>query len=97
VRLTGEGGGVWAIRVHDGVCDVRAGFAERADVRYTADARAWCGVALGLIDARDLFKRGLLTKEGGPEAMDHYFHQVAPEGRALPIEQVLAPSSAKKE
>ncbi len=96
IRLTGEGGGVWAVRVYDGLCDVRAGFAERADVRYTADAQAWCGVALGLIDARDLFKRGLLTKEGGPEAMDDYFHQVAPEGRALPIDQVL-PAKSRKE
>ena len=24
-----------------------------------------------------LYKRGLLTKEGGRQAMDHYFHQVA--------------------
>jgi DNA-binding HxlR family transcriptional regulator len=93
--LTGDGGGVWTIRVHDGCCDVRPGFAERADVRYTADAQVWCGVALGLIDAKDLFKRGLLAKEGGPEAMDHYFHQVA-EGRAVPVDQML-PQYARKE
>jgi DNA-binding HxlR family transcriptional regulator len=89
LRLTGEGAGVWAIHVQDGVCDVRSGFAERADVRLTADAQIWCGVALGLIDARDLYHRGLLRKEGGLEAMDHYFHQVAPEGRARPVDQVL--------
>src|SRR5258706_11883687 len=76
LRLTGEGAGVWTIHVQDGVCDVRSGFAERADVRLTADAQVWCGVALGLIDARDLYHRGLLRKEGGLEAMDHYFHQV---------------------
>jgi hypothetical protein len=34
-------------------------------------------VALGLGNAADLYKRGLLTKEGSREAMDHYFHQVA--------------------
>jgi hypothetical protein len=33
-------------------------------------------VALGLLDARDVFSRGLMSKEGGREAMDHYFHQV---------------------
>lgn len=85
LRLTGSGGGVWTVRVHHGACDVRAGFAERADVRYTADAKVWCGVALGLVDARDVYKRGLLTKEGGPEAMDDYFHQVAREGRPAPV------------
>ena len=42
-----------------------------------------------LIDARDLYRRGLLRKEGGVEAMDHYFHQVAPDGRARPVDQVL--------
>jgi DNA-binding HxlR family transcriptional regulator len=76
IRLEGPGGGVWTVRVHDGVCTVHPGFAERADVRYTADARAWCGVALGLLDARDVVRRGLMTKEGGRQAMDHYFHQV---------------------
>ena len=89
LRLTGEGGGVWTVEVSDGLCDVRPGFTQRADVRYTADAQIWCGVALGLIDARDLFRRGLLRKEGGPEAMDHYFHQVAREGRAQPVDQIL--------
>jgi len=76
IRLEGPGGGVWEVRVHDGTCSVRAGFAERADVRYTADARTWCGVALGLLDARDVYRRGLMVKEGGREAMDDYFHQV---------------------
>ena len=89
LRLTGEGGGVWTVHVKDGFCDVRSGFAQRADVRLTADSQIWCGVALGLIDARDLYRRGLLRKEGGLEAMDHYFHQVAPDGRARPVDQVL--------
>lgn len=76
IRLEGKGGGVWTVRVHDAACEVRSGFAEGADVRYTADAQVWCGVALGLLDARDVFRRGLMSKEGSREAMDHYFHQV---------------------
>ena len=32
--------------------------------------------ALGVRDARDAVKSGLLTKEGGRQALDHYFHQV---------------------
>jgi DNA-binding HxlR family transcriptional regulator len=77
IRLAGTGGGVWTVRIADGECTVRSGFAERADVRYTADTRDWCGLALGLGNASDLYKRGLITKEGGREAMDHYFHQVS--------------------
>jgi DNA-binding HxlR family transcriptional regulator len=83
IRLTGSGGGVWSVRVHAGTCDVRSGFAERADVRYTAEARIWCGVALGIIDASDVFRRGLLTKEGSRVAMDDYFHQVARGNRTV--------------
>jgi DNA-binding HxlR family transcriptional regulator len=81
IRLHGEGGGVWTVHVQAGGCRVTRGFAERADVRYTADARHWCAVALGRLDARDAVKRGLLLKDGGPEAMDFYFHQIARPGR----------------
>jgi DNA-binding HxlR family transcriptional regulator len=77
IRLTGEGGGVWSVHIGDGACRVESGVSAHADVRYTADARVWCGVALGFLDARDARKRGLLHKEGGREAMDHYFHQIA--------------------
>jgi DNA-binding HxlR family transcriptional regulator len=77
IRLTGTGGGVWTVRIEDGSCHVEPGFADGADVRYTADARVWCGVALGFLDARDAIRRGLMTKEGARAALDHYFHQVA--------------------
>jgi hypothetical protein len=77
IRLTGEGGGAWTVHVHDGTCEVIAGFTADADVRYTADARIWCGVALGLIDAREVHAKGKFLKEGGPEAMDRFFHQVS--------------------
>ena len=39
IRLDGPGGGVWTVRMHDGTCTVTPGFAEGADVRYTADAK----------------------------------------------------------
>ena len=84
IRLTGEGGGVWTVVITKGHCEVQAGFAAHADVRYTAEARIWCGVALGLIDARDAVRRGGMTKDGGKAAMDHYFHQIAPSGRVSP-------------
>ena len=77
IRLEGEGGGVWRVIIDHGRCEVSPGFADRADVRYTADARAWCSVALGLLDAREAVKDGLMSKDGGSEALDRYFHQVA--------------------
>ncbi len=76
IRLTGDGGGVWAVKIDCGHCEVSSGFADRADVRYTADAGLWCGVALGIRDARDAVRTGEMVKEGGPQAMDHYFHQI---------------------
>lgn len=77
IRLEGEGGGVWTIEIQEGRCEVRPEFATRADVRYTASARDWCGVALGLIDAKEAVREGRLHKEGGPQAMDEFFFQVA--------------------
>lgn len=83
VRLTGAGGGVWTVAIEQGQCRVEPRFAERADVRYTADARTWCGVALGLTDPRDAMKQGRLTKDGDKAALDHYFHQ--PSQRMTPV------------
>jgi len=80
IRLSGEGGGVWSVEIERGQCVVRSGFADRADVRYTAEARTWCAVALGLLEARDAVKRGLMTKDGSSQAMDHYFHQIPSRG-----------------
>jgi DNA-binding HxlR family transcriptional regulator len=77
IRLTGLGGGVWTVHITDGACSVHPGFAQHANVRYTADARDWCGVALGLTDPRAAVEQGLMTKDGGREAMDYYFHQIS--------------------
>jgi len=77
IRLTGEGGGVWTVGIDAGRCEIREGFAEGADVRYTATARDWCAVALGVLDAKEAVKSGRLHKEGGPQAMDEFFHQIA--------------------
>jgi putative sterol carrier protein len=81
IRLTGTGGGAWSVHITNGECRVTPGFAPKADVRYTADARTWCGVALGLIDARKALASGELSKEGSREAMDLYFHQIAHRSR----------------
>lgn len=82
IRLSGEGGGVWTVEIDDGVCRVRDDFAAGADVRYTASTRDWCAVALGLLDAKEAVKDGRLHKEGGPQAMDQFFYQIA--GRERP-------------
>ncbi|MCC6642810.1 MAG: transcriptional regulator [Deltaproteobacteria bacterium] len=76
IRLTGAGGGVWTVHIEDGTCSATPGFAERSDVRYTADARTWCMVALGMLDPREAVRTGALVKEGGAEALDHFFFQV---------------------
>lgn len=96
IRLQGEGGGVWTVSIHDGRCDVARGFAERADVRYTAEAAAWCGVALGLLDAREAVKRGLMTKDGGSQALDHYFHRVSALGRGGAGDEPVARPDRRK-
>ncbi|MBW2275450.1 MAG: transcriptional regulator [Deltaproteobacteria bacterium] len=97
IRLTGAGGGVWTVHIVDGQCEVRPGFAEGADVRYTADAKVWCSVALGLADARDAVKRELMQKEGGPQALDHYFHQISRLSADLSDDRPAAPDVSRSE
>ena len=75
LRLTGKGGGVWVIEIDDGDCRVREGFAERADVRYTADARDWTLLAIGLMDDREAVAEGKLKKDGRAGSIAWYFHQ----------------------
>jgi DNA-binding HxlR family transcriptional regulator len=75
IRLTGEGGGVWTLQIDDGVCRVREGFAPQADVRYTADARDWCMMALGRMDDREAVQSGRLKKDGHGGSLAWYFHQ----------------------
>ena len=48
-------------------------------------------VLVGLLDAREAYSSGRLVKEGGPEAMDRYFHQVSRERRARPKSAPRAP------
>ena len=95
IRLTGLGGGVWTVHIADGACTVRAGFAEPAAVRYTAEAQVWCAVALGALDAKDVYRRGLMSKDGGREAMDHYFHQIA-RTNGTPAERRAAGAAAAR-
>ena len=75
VRLTGKGGGVWAVEIDDGQCQVREGYAPRADIRYTADAREWTLLAIGLKDDRAAYREGRLIKDGKGGSMAWYFHQ----------------------
>jgi DNA-binding HxlR family transcriptional regulator len=81
VRLTGKGGGVWTVTVDDGDCQVSEGFAERADVRYTADAQEWCLLAIGVTDDREAVRAGRLIKDGLGGSMAWYFYQPGKHGR----------------
>jgi DNA-binding HxlR family transcriptional regulator len=75
LRLTGKGGGVWVIEIDDGTCTVREGFAEHADIRYTADARDWTLLAIGLWDDRKAVAEGRLIKDGEGGSIAWYFQQ----------------------
>ncbi len=77
LRLTGKGGGVWTVDIDDGECRVDEGFADRAQVRYTADARDWCLLALGVTDDHEAVRAGRLIKDGTGGSIAFYFYQPA--------------------
>ena len=66
---------VWTIQIDDGTCHVDEGFADHAHVRYTADARDWTLLALGLTDDREAYEQGRLIKDGAGGSMAWYFYQ----------------------
>jgi putative sterol carrier protein len=71
------------VEIDDGECFVRQQFAERADVRYTADARDWCAVAVGMMDDHEAFASGRLIKDGSGGSLAWYFNQIQrPDPRA---------------
>ena len=59
----------------DGTCRVHEGYAQRAQVRYTADARDRTLLAIGLMDDREAAADGRLTKDGQGGSIASYFHQ----------------------
>ena len=54
---------------------VHEGFADHAQVRYTADARDWTRLAIGLMDDRKAFREGRLIKDGQGGSIAWYFYQ----------------------
>ena len=54
-------------------------------------------MALGLADARDLVKRGLVKKDGGPAAMDHYFQQIDRSAERLARATAQSPDEYSKD
>jgi DNA-binding HxlR family transcriptional regulator len=77
LRLEGDGGGVWTIEIDDGVCRVDKGFAARADIRYTMDARDWCRLALGHTTEQAARREGRLKQDGDGKSLGWFFHQPA--------------------
>ena len=72
---------MWTVEIDDGDCRVAEGFAEHADVRYTADAHEWCLLAIGVNDDRAAVRTGVLKKDGLGGSMAWYFYQPAKHGR----------------
>ena len=102
IRLTGEGGGVWAVHIDADGCRIEQGFAQRADVRYTADAKIWCGMAprggFDPVGLEELIAKTREFKERAPGRVEihhgetGFFARVYDEEKGLPDEG-LAPGT----
>jgi ribonucleoside-diphosphate reductase beta chain len=73
--ITGEGGGTWAVRVHDGTCEIVEGPVE-FDWRFELSADTWIGMTTGDFLGQEAFMLGHVTIEGDPivgMAFDQFF------------------------
>jgi putative sterol carrier protein len=64
LELTGEGGGLWWVRIADGTCTVTAGRAERPDARLVVDAYDYVRIRLGELDPVAATMKGQMRVEG---------------------------------
>lgn len=63
-NITGEQAGVWAFRVHDGVCEPVPGGVEKPDVTFTISDQDWIALTEGKLDAQSAFFSGKLKVAG---------------------------------
>jgi putative sterol carrier protein len=63
-NITGEQAGVWAFKVHDGVCEPAPGGVEKPDVTFTISDKDWIALTEGKLDAQNAFFSGQLKIAG---------------------------------
>jgi ribonucleoside-diphosphate reductase beta chain len=67
--ITGEGGGTWTVKVHDGACEIFEGPPPvEPDWRLELDAGTWLDMATGELVGMEAFLLGRVTLEGDPMA-----------------------------
>jgi putative sterol carrier protein len=63
-NITGEQAGVYAFKVHDGVCEPAPGGVEKPDVTITISDKDWIAMIEGKLDAQSAFFSGQLKIAG---------------------------------
>jgi putative sterol carrier protein len=63
-NITGEQAGLWAFKVHDGVCELVPGGVEKPDVTITISDKDWIAMTEGKLDAPSAFFSGQLKIAG---------------------------------
>ncbi|MEN3307320.1 MAG: hypothetical protein V7603_3522 [Micromonosporaceae bacterium] len=64
LELTGEGGGVWWVRIADGACTTGTGPVDRPDVVLRATARDYVRIRRGELDPIKATMAGTMTVSG---------------------------------
>ena len=62
--ITGDGGGQWAVKIHDGVGEVVAGTVESPSITLTMDAANFIALITGKLNGQTAFLTGKLKIKG---------------------------------
>ncbi len=63
-NITGEQAGVYALKVHDGVCELVPGGVDKPDVTFNISDQDWIALTEGKLDAQNAFFSGKLKIAG---------------------------------
>jgi len=68
-ELSGDEGGSWTVRIHDGICEVKEGSDATAKSHVRMSAKTYLKIAMGKLDSRVAFMLGKVKVKGDKQSL----------------------------
>ena len=68
-ELSGDNGGSWTVKIHDGTCEVKEGSDPSAKSHVRMSAKTYLKIAMGKLDSRVAFMLGKVKVKGDKQSL----------------------------